>query len=98
MTASQPGPQERPADGGAHPQGTAGRTKPLPWRPFLAGVSLILLIIFAVENTTRVKVHWVFFTSDNALISVIIVSAILGALVGQLAGRVRRSRRKHAQG
>ena len=73
------------------------RLRAFAWRPFMAGIALVLLTIFAVENTTRVKVHWLFFTSDNALIAVIVVSAILGALVGQILGLLRRRRQQSPQ-
>lgn len=86
-----------PAGGEIHEQTGDGRPgrrdrRRSAWRPILAGAALALLIIFAFENTTKVKISWVFFDSENSLIAVIVVSAVLGALVGQLFALRRRRR------
>ncbi len=79
-------------------QSPEGKRRRMAWRPFIAGVALVLLIVFAVQNTTDVTVHWAFFTTTNALITVIVVSAILGALVGQVVGMIRRRHKKEVRG
>jgi uncharacterized integral membrane protein len=53
------------------------------------------VIWFAIDNTHTVEVHWIFGTTHGSLIWVILVSLILGAIIGLLGlwlGR-RRSRR-----
>jgi uncharacterized integral membrane protein len=89
------------------PAGTPGSPEPSPRskgrqrneaRSWLIVIALALvvgyLIWFAIDNTHTVPVHWVFATTNSALIWVILVTLILGVLVGWLArlyGRRRRS-------
>lgn len=53
-------------------------------------VVVVILAVFALVNTEEVNVDFVVADADAALIVVILVSAVLGALVGWLAPRLRR--------
>jgi uncharacterized integral membrane protein len=93
------------------PAGTPGSPEPPPRheaprqrneaRAWLIVIGLALavgyLIWFAIDNTHKVDIHWIFGTTHSSLIWVILVTLILGALVGLLAvwlGRRRGRRRK----
>jgi uncharacterized integral membrane protein len=52
----------------------------------------ILLIAFGLSNRDDVPIDWLVGTTDTPLIVVIVVSAVLGALIGGLA--VRRGSRR----
>ena len=54
------------------------------------------LIWFAIDNTHSVPIHWVFGTTRSGLIWVILVTLIIGVLVGWLA-RLYGRRRRRAQ-
>ncbi|HEY7620514.1 MAG TPA: LapA family protein [Solirubrobacteraceae bacterium] len=62
----------------------------------------ILLIAFGLSNRNDVPIDWLVTTTKTPLIVVIIVSAVLGAILGALAvrGRSRKAkgRRARAQG
>ncbi|MDP9340867.1 MAG: LapA family protein [Actinomycetota bacterium] len=47
----------------------------------------VVLIVFIIQNSERVKIHYVFFTANNRLIWVMLACAILGGVVGYLIGR-----------
>lgn len=66
-----------------------------PYR-VVAVILIILLIAFVVDNTDKVRVGFVFFHSEVALIWVLIITALLGLAVGVLLGR--RSRRPAKSG
>ena len=54
-------------------------------------VSVVLLLIFVIQNSQEVNVDFLFFTSVcTPLIAALVISALLGALIGWLAPRVRR--------
>ncbi len=54
-------------------------------------VLLVILAIFVLENSQKVTIDFLFFTSVEApLIIALLVSALLGALIGWLAPRARR--------
>jgi uncharacterized integral membrane protein len=62
----------------------------------VGGVALIYAIIFVVLNTSRVRIHFVFFTVSTHLWVGLLVCLAIGALLGQALGtyrkRVARSR------
>lgn len=66
-----------------------------PYR-VVAAIIVILLIAFVVDNTNNVRVGFVFFHSEVALIWVLVITALLGLAVGVLLGR--RSRRSAKSG
>jgi uncharacterized integral membrane protein len=67
--------------------GIASRIRP---KHVVFGLAVLLLVVFALVNTDEVNVDFVVTDTDVALIVVIVVSAVLGALVGWLAPRMRR--------
>lgn len=56
-----------------------------------SGAAIALFIVFAVLNTNKVEVNWIVATGHTALIVVIIVSFLLGAIGGALLWRRRMS-------
>ncbi len=70
----------------------AARRKPSA-RTIVAGVLSVLLVVFAILNSQTVTVHWIFGTSDVALIVVIALCGVVGFAVGWLLARHQASRR-----
>lgn len=61
------------------------------WRGWALLVAIILLLIFIFQNSQDVEIKFLIFGSINtALIFALVISALLGALIGWLAPRVRR--------
>lgn len=52
-----------------------------------------LIAAFAVLNTDKVKVDWIFWTTHTALIVVILVSVVAGLLLDRLVIALRRRQR-----
>lgn len=65
----------------------ASRIRP---KHVVTGLVVLVLLVFALLNTDDVPVHFIVDERDAPLIVVIVASAILGALVGWLAPRLRR--------
>lgn len=59
----------------------------------VAGICLVLLVAFVLDNSKTVKVGFVFFSAHVSLIWVIIIAALLGAAVDRLL-ILLRARRK----
>lgn len=54
-------------------------------------VAIVLLLIFVLQNFQEVRIDFLFFTSvETPLILALVFAALLGALIGWLAPRVRR--------
>jgi uncharacterized integral membrane protein len=63
-------------------------------RLVVALLALIAAVIFVVQNDNRVETNFLFFDGTPRLWVVILVSILLGALLGQVAGVVARRRRR----
>ena len=53
-------------------------------RIVLLTLAAVLLIWFVVANAQKVKIHFWVFTADTSLITVILISAALGAILALL--------------
>ena len=85
--------QERPATKERTPKERAYLSKTI------AAVAVaILLIAFGLSNRNEVKIDWLVTTTQTPLIIVIIVSAVLGAILGALAVRGRSRKAKGRRG
>jgi uncharacterized integral membrane protein len=69
----------------------AHRTGLYTWLGALA-VLLVVVIALVVANTRRVKVSWVFGSTHQSLVWIILVTAILGWLLGIVTSVVVRFR------
>lgn len=63
-------------------------------RAIVAGFALLLALIFIAQNRNRVSTTFLFFDARPRLWVVIVVSLVLGALLGQAGGLVLRRRKK----
>jgi uncharacterized integral membrane protein len=100
-----PGP---PRDPGQEPrQGTGrdpggGRSEPVPpprsgisFRQVLIAIVAVILIAFAIANFNSVKVNFLLFDTRARMVTVIVVAAGLGFVIGYFVGRPGRLQRKY---
>jgi uncharacterized integral membrane protein len=71
-----------------------GRRRGVSVAQVLAVIAVILLIIFAIANSRRVDVNFLFFTARARVVTVIVLSAILGFIIGYYVGRPGRADRR----
>lgn len=69
-------------------------TRSLDLRIVGAGVALLLLLIFILQNTNDTPVEWLVFDKVAPLWVVIVVSAIVGAILERLLIFSLRGRRR----
>jgi uncharacterized integral membrane protein len=62
------------------------------WRPWALGIAVLLVVIVVAQNAQKVKVDFLFVHTTTPLIFALLISGILGALIGWLAPRVRSHR------
>jgi uncharacterized integral membrane protein len=60
----------------------------------VGGIGLVLLLVFALQNSERVDVDFLVFDTQVRVVVVILVAAVLGFLVGWAVGRPSRAERK----
>jgi uncharacterized integral membrane protein len=61
------------------------------WKGWAMLVAVVLLLIFVAQNSQEIEIDFLFFTSvSTPLVLALVFSALLGALIGWLAPRVRR--------
>jgi uncharacterized integral membrane protein len=78
------------AAGGRHTSVPAGRSRSESVRLVFAGALAALAVAFAALNVTQVEVDWILTTSKTPLIVVIVVSLLVGAVLGFVVGRRSR--------
>ncbi|HEX5951503.1 MAG TPA: lipopolysaccharide assembly protein LapA domain-containing protein [Actinomycetota bacterium] len=60
----------------------------------LGAIGLVLLAIFAIQNSDKVDVDFLFFDAQVRVVVVILVAAVLGFVVGWAVGRPNRTERR----
>jgi uncharacterized integral membrane protein len=63
------------------------------WKAWGLGVLVLLVIIFIALNSEEVTVKFLFFDASMPLIFALLITTILGVLIGYLLPIVRRHRR-----
>lgn len=74
--------------------GEPGRRRGIGAAQVLAAIAVILLVIFAIANFEPVPVNFLVFSTTARVFTVIVVSALLGFVIGYYVGRPRRADRK----
>jgi lipopolysaccharide assembly protein A len=77
---------------GSQPSGRSRLREMVSGRIIIAAVVWALAVVFIVQNTQRVRIHFIFFTVSSRLWIGFIVCLLLGALLGQLLSLLRRRR------
>jgi len=84
----------RPVHSESHPGEPGGDEKPVDRRRQVTlvgvAVAVILLVWFALANTRKVQIDFWVFNRQAPLILVIVISGLLGALIGALIMRRRQ--------
>jgi len=75
---------------------SADSTRERDWGPrlIIAGLALLAAVLFVVQNNNRVSTDFLIFSFRPRLWVVIVVSVLLGVLLGQAVGLLRRRGRK----
>lgn len=100
-----PGPPRDPGQGpgqGAGRDPGGGRSEPVKpprsgvsFRQVLIAIVAVILIAFAIANFNSVKVNFLLFDTRARMVTVIVVAAGLGFVIGYFVGRPGRLQRKY---
>ena len=93
-----------PRDPGKEPRRDpgGGRSEPVPpprsgssFRQVIIAIVAVILIAFAIANFNSVKVNFLLFDTRARMVTVIVVAAGLGFVIGYFVGRPGRLQRKY---
>jgi uncharacterized integral membrane protein len=70
------------------------KDRDVPARLVVAVIALVLAAVFVFQNTDRVETKFLFFDGTQPLWFLILVSVLLGVLLGQAVGVLRRRKKK----
>ena len=65
-----------------------------PWRPFLAGALVVLILIFVFQNTASIGLRYLWIHFHAPLWLMLAITLLVGIAVGWL---VRSRRRSHSR-
>jgi uncharacterized integral membrane protein len=85
-----------PGSPGPLPDGEAGGRRQVPTRLIVAGVALVVALVFIFQNSERVETTFLVFNVTTRLWVGLLVAVLVGAILGLVAGAAwnrRRSRR-----
>jgi len=93
-------PRDPGQEPGRDPGG--GRSEPVPpprsgisFRQVLIAIVAVILIAFAIANFKSVKVNFLLFDTRARMVTVIVVAAGLGFVIGYFVGRPGRLQRRY---
>jgi uncharacterized integral membrane protein len=69
-----------------------GARKPT-WRNWALGIAVVVAIIFIAQNSQSVKVKFLFVDTTTPLIFALLITTLLGVVIGYVLPLVRRHRR-----
>lgn len=64
------------------------------WRHWALGVAIVLLAVIVIQNSQEVRVELLFGEFNAPLILVLLITAVLGAVIGYIAPVMRHHRRQ----
>ena len=73
--------------------GTQVKREGTNWRGWALGIAVLLLVIIVAQNSQDVDVDILFLNTTAPLIVILLITAVLGAIIGYVAPVVRRHRR-----
>src|SRR4249920_3594142 len=86
-------PDRDPGGGGSQP--VPPPRSGISFRQVLIAILAVILIAFGIANFDKVEVNFLLFDSDARLVTVIVVAAGLGFVIGYFVGRPGRLQRKY---
>jgi uncharacterized integral membrane protein len=67
------------------------------WRAWGLGILVVLVIIFIAQNSQSVRVKFLFIDASMPLILALVITTLLGIVIGYFGPIVRRSRRDESE-
>jgi len=67
------------------------------WRAWALGIAVMLAIIFVALNSQEVTVKFLFFEATMPLIFALLISTVLGMVIGYVGPLVRAHRRRRSE-
>jgi uncharacterized integral membrane protein len=92
---SDPGQESGRDSGGGRSEAVKPPRSGVSFRQVLIAILAVILIAFGVANFDKVEVNFLLFDSDARLVTVIVVAAGLGFVIGYFVGRPGRMQRKY---
>jgi uncharacterized integral membrane protein len=86
-------PDRDPGGGGSEP--VPPPRSGISFRQVLIAIVAVILIAFAIANFNSVKVNFLLFDTRARMVTVIVVAAGLGFVIGYFVGRPGRLQRKY---
>ncbi|MGK2931845.1 MAG: LapA family protein [Solirubrobacterales bacterium] len=70
----------------------AGTKGDVQWKLWGLGIAVVLLLIIVIQNSQKVEFNLLFISTSTPLIVLLLITALIGAIIGYTAPILRRHR------
>ena len=64
----------------------------IQWKMWGLGIAVVLLLIIVIQNSQKVEFNLLFISTSTPLIVLLLITALIGAIIGYTAPILRRHR------
>lgn len=64
----------------------------IKWKMWGLGIAVVLLLIIVIQNSQKVEFNLLFISTSTPLIVLLLITALIGAIIGYTAPILRRHR------
>jgi len=69
-----------------------GQKGEIQWKMWGLGIAVVLLLIIVIQNSQKVEFNLLFISTTTPLIVLLLITALIGAIIGYTAPILRRHR------
>lgn len=64
----------------------------IKWKRWVLGIAAVVLLVIVFQNSQKVEFNLLFVSTDTPLIVLLLVTALIGAIIGYIGPILRRHR------
>jgi|GEM_PF-438340 len=70
----------------------AAESGDIQWKHWALGIAAVVLLVIVIQNSQKVEFNLLFVSTDTPLIVLLLVTAVIGAIIGYTGPILRRHR------
>lgn len=75
-----------------HPRANQNQKGDIQWKHWALGATVVVLLVIVAQNSQNVKFNLLFISTTTPLIVLLLITAVIGAIIGYTGPILRRHR------